>query len=66
MHDQNNDGTFTRKSRPVGKGLTENSQPNDGFGTLLPFETLELDIIFKPPKARVYTFDLTCKSMINR
>nr|XP_015192719.1 PREDICTED: cilia- and flagella-associated protein 74 isoform X1 [Lepisosteus oculatus]XP_015192720.1 PREDICTED: cilia- and flagella-associated protein 74 isoform X1 [Lepisosteus oculatus] len=41
-------------------------QPNDGFGTLLPLETLEIDIIFSPTKAREYSFELTCKSGINR
>ncbi|XP_071479048.1 cilia- and flagella-associated protein 74-like, partial [Diadema antillarum] len=41
-------------------------QPNEGFGTLLPFETIELDIIFSAKKAKEYTFDLTCKSGINR
>ncbi|XP_018408595.1 PREDICTED: cilia- and flagella-associated protein 74 [Nanorana parkeri] len=41
-------------------------QPNDGFGTLLPLETMTLDIIFKAPKAGEYSCDLTCKSAINR
>ncbi|XP_023649466.2 cilia- and flagella-associated protein 74 isoform X1 [Paramormyrops kingsleyae] len=41
-------------------------QPNDGFGTLLPLETLEIDIIFSPEKAGEYSFPLTCKSGINR
>ncbi|XP_064642380.1 cilia- and flagella-associated protein 74-like [Lineus longissimus] len=41
-------------------------QPNDGFGTLLPQEKIELDIIFNPKKARNYSFELTCKSLINR
>ncbi|XP_046572911.1 LOW QUALITY PROTEIN: cilia- and flagella-associated protein 74-like [Haliotis rubra] len=41
-------------------------QPNDGFGTLLPLETIELHVIFSPPKARDYKFDLCCKSLINR
>ncbi|XP_030843009.1 cilia- and flagella-associated protein 74 [Strongylocentrotus purpuratus] len=41
-------------------------QPNEGFGTLLPFETIELDIIFSARKAKEYSFDLTCKSGINR
>ncbi|XP_075045701.1 cilia- and flagella-associated protein 74 isoform X2 [Mixophyes fleayi] len=41
-------------------------QPHDGFGTLLPLETMKLDIIFKAPKAGEYNFDLTCKSAINR
>ncbi|XP_077980899.1 cilia- and flagella-associated protein 74-like isoform X2 [Glandiceps talaboti] len=41
-------------------------QPNDGFGTLLPLETLELDIIFNAKKAKDYSFELVCKSGINR
>ncbi|XP_044137811.1 cilia- and flagella-associated protein 74 [Bufo gargarizans] len=41
-------------------------QPNDGFGTILPLETITLDVILKAPKAGEYHFDLTCKSAINR
>ncbi|KAK7093572.1 cilia- and flagella-associated protein 74-like [Littorina saxatilis] len=41
-------------------------QPNDGFGTLLPLETIELDVIFSPNKAFDYKFELVCKSLINR
>ncbi|KAM6116691.1 cilia- and flagella-associated protein 74 [Phoenicopterus ruber ruber] len=41
-------------------------QPNDGLGILLPLESLTLDIIFKANKAREYSFELTCKSEINR
>ncbi|XP_060115588.1 cilia- and flagella-associated protein 74 [Heteronotia binoei] len=41
-------------------------QPNDGFGTLLPLESLTLDIIFKAMKAKEYSFELTCKTEINR
>lgn len=43
-------------------------QPNDGFGTILPLETLELDVIFQPAKAKAkeYRFELICKSVINR
>ncbi|XP_041377895.1 cilia- and flagella-associated protein 74-like isoform X2 [Gigantopelta aegis] len=41
-------------------------QPNDGFGTLLPLETIDLDVIFSPKKAREYKFELCCKSLINR
>ena len=41
-------------------------QPNDGFGTLLPLETVELDIIFQPKKSGEFNFELTCKSLINR
>ncbi|KAM8927645.1 cilia- and flagella-associated protein 74 [Pelodytes ibericus] len=41
-------------------------QPGDGFGTLLPLETMTLDIIFRATKAKEYCFELTCKSAINR
>ncbi|XP_030041945.1 cilia- and flagella-associated protein 74 isoform X2 [Microcaecilia unicolor] len=41
-------------------------QPNDGFGTLLPLESLQMDIIFKAQKAKEYKMDLTCKTAINR
>ncbi|XP_062247115.1 cilia- and flagella-associated protein 74 [Platichthys flesus] len=41
-------------------------QPNDGFGTLLPQETLDLDLILSANEAREYNFQLTCKTEINR
>ncbi|XP_029910701.1 cilia- and flagella-associated protein 74 [Myripristis murdjan] len=41
-------------------------QPNDGFGTLLPLETLEMELIFSAKKAKEYHFQLNCKSGINR
>ncbi|XP_012920634.1 cilia- and flagella-associated protein 74 isoform X3 [Heterocephalus glaber] len=41
-------------------------QPNDGFGTILPLETLQLDVLFQPTKAREYSFELVCRSEINR
>ncbi|XP_075629373.1 cilia- and flagella-associated protein 74 isoform X2 [Balearica regulorum gibbericeps] len=41
-------------------------QPSDGLGILLPLESLRLDIIFKANKAKEYSFELTCKSEINR
>ncbi|XP_059190214.1 cilia- and flagella-associated protein 74 [Centropristis striata] len=41
-------------------------QPNDGFGTLLPQETLEIDLIFSANKAKEYNFQLSCKSDVNR
>ncbi|KAJ8371108.1 hypothetical protein SKAU_G00111360 [Synaphobranchus kaupii] len=41
-------------------------QPNDGFGTLLPLETLEIEVIFSPKQAAEYKFQLSCKSGINR
>ncbi|CAO2590254.1 Cilia- and flagella-associated protein 74, partial [Lemmus lemmus] len=41
-------------------------QPNDGFGTILPLGTLQLDVIFQPIKAKEYRFELICKSEINR
>lgn len=41
-------------------------QPNDGFGKILPRETLELDLIMRANKAKNYDVTLTCKSEINR
>ncbi|XP_067826189.1 cilia- and flagella-associated protein 74 [Heptranchias perlo] len=41
-------------------------QPNDGFGVLLPLETMNIDIFFKAKQAKEYTFELICKSEINR
>ncbi|XP_050178146.1 cilia- and flagella-associated protein 74 isoform X2 [Myiozetetes cayanensis] len=41
-------------------------QPNDGFGIILPLESLTLDVIFKATKAKEYSFELTCTTEINR
>nr|XP_015822445.2 cilia- and flagella-associated protein 74 [Nothobranchius furzeri] len=41
-------------------------RPNDGFGTLLPQETLKFDLIFSPKIAKEHHFQLICKSGINR
>lgn len=41
-------------------------QPNDGFGTILPLETIELDVIMNADKAREYNFQLSCKNGIGR
>ena len=41
-------------------------QPNDGFGTILPHEKLDLDVMFSPSKAQDYRFKLLCKSEIGR
>ncbi|XP_067872959.1 cilia- and flagella-associated protein 74 [Heterodontus francisci] len=41
-------------------------QPNDGFGVLMPLETLNIDIMFKAKQAKEYAFELICKSEINR
>lgn len=43
-----------------------NVQPNDGFGTLLPNETIPIDINFSPKMAKEYKFTVLCKSMVNR
>jgi hypothetical protein len=43
-----------------------NVQPNDGFGTLLPNETIQLDINFSPKSAKEFIFQVTCKSLVNR
>ncbi|CAB4013133.1 Hypothetical predicted protein [Paramuricea clavata] len=39
-------------------------QPNDGFGTLLPLESLDIDIIFSAKKAQEYNLELVCKNGI--
>ncbi|XP_016372318.1 cilia- and flagella-associated protein 74 [Sinocyclocheilus rhinocerous] len=41
-------------------------QPNDGFGTLLPSQCMEIYLIFSPSKAGEYNFTLACKTSINR
>ncbi|XP_026126470.1 cilia- and flagella-associated protein 74 isoform X1 [Carassius auratus] len=41
-------------------------QPNDGFGTLLPSQCMDIYLIFSPSKAGEYNFTLTCKTSINR
>lgn len=41
-------------------------QPNDGFGQLLPHETLPVDVIFSASKPKEYSFELTCKTGIDR
>uniref|UniRef100_A0A3Q3XH14 Uncharacterized protein n=1 Tax=Mola mola TaxID=94237 RepID=A0A3Q3XH14_MOLML len=40
-------------------------QPNDGFGALLPQETLEIDLIFSATKAKEYSFQLTLCTRFN-
>ncbi|XP_074162622.1 cilia- and flagella-associated protein 74 isoform X2 [Sminthopsis crassicaudata] len=41
-------------------------QPNDGFGVIRPLQSLPLDVIFKPLKAKEYDFQLNCITEINR
>ncbi|KAH8851167.1 Cilia- and flagella-associated protein [Schistosoma japonicum] len=41
-------------------------QPNDGFGVILGKETIELELLFQPKKAKEYHFTLVCKSGIGR
>lgn len=43
-----------------------NVQPNDGFGTLLPNETIPIDINFCPKSAKEFKFTVVCKSLVNR
>lgn len=45
---------------------TVDVQPNDGFGTLLPLESFDVDIMFNAKKAKEYDFDLSCKTGIGR
>ncbi|KAK7135236.1 hypothetical protein R3I94_014023 [Phoxinus phoxinus] len=41
-------------------------QPNDGFGTLLPSQSMDIHLIFSASKAGEHNFTLTCKTSINR
>jgi len=41
-------------------------EPDDGFGTILPLETLAVRVVFSPASAVEYSFDLTCKTLCNR
>ncbi|XP_051950044.1 cilia- and flagella-associated protein 74 [Xyrauchen texanus] len=41
-------------------------QPNDGFGTLLPSQSMNIHLIFSVLKAGEYNFTLICKTGINR
>ncbi|XP_050973466.1 cilia- and flagella-associated protein 74 [Labeo rohita] len=41
-------------------------QPNDGFGTLLPSQSMDIYLIFSPSKAGEFNFILTCKTSTNR
>uniref|UniRef100_A0A8C3WLK7 Cilia and flagella associated protein 74 n=1 Tax=Catagonus wagneri TaxID=51154 RepID=A0A8C3WLK7_9CETA len=50
----------------VGLPKSVEIQPNDGFGTILPLETLQLDVVFQPAEAKEHSFELVCKSEINR
>jgi hypothetical protein len=38
----------------------------DGFGTLLPFETIEREVIFSPSSATMHNFSLTFSTYLNR
>lgn len=41
-------------------------QPNDGFGELLPTESLDLDVTFSAKKPKSYEFELVCKSGLDK
>jgi len=41
-------------------------QPNDGFGTILPGETLVQNVIFAPKSAVSYNFNLNLRTTLNR
>ena len=41
-------------------------QPGDGFGEILPEETLAVDVIFSARKPREYSFDLVIKTAIDK
>jgi len=40
-------------------------QPNDGFGVILPEETIDVDVIVQVARAGVYNFTLICRTGIN-
>lgn len=41
-------------------------QPNDGFGHLLPRESVTVDVIFSAKKPKDYSFELICKTGIDK
>ena len=41
-------------------------QPNDGFGELLPAQSLNLDVTFSAKKPKLYEFELVCKSGLDK
>ncbi|OON17405.1 hypothetical protein X801_06756, partial [Opisthorchis viverrini] len=41
-------------------------QPNNGFGTILPEQTIELELLFTPDRVKEFKFRITCKSGIGR
>ncbi|PAA60217.1 hypothetical protein BOX15_Mlig021187g1 [Macrostomum lignano] len=41
-------------------------QPNDGFGVILPKETISLEVVFSPDRAADFAFTLTCRTLIDR
>lgn len=41
-------------------------QPDHGFGTLMPTESLQLDVTFSAKKPRNYAFELVCKSGLDQ
>ncbi|TGZ75055.1 hypothetical protein CRM22_000597, partial [Opisthorchis felineus] len=41
-------------------------QPNNGFGTILPEQTIELELLFTPDKVKEFKFRIMCKSGIGR
>ncbi len=41
-------------------------QPGDGFGEILPQETLTVDVVFSASKPREYSFELTVKTALDK
>lgn len=41
-------------------------QPNYGFGTLLPQETIDVDVIFSPTEPKFYQFPIICRTTFAR
>ncbi len=41
-------------------------QPGDGFGDILPGETIQLELLFSPDKSKDYKFEVICESLLNQ
>ena len=41
-------------------------QPNDGFGTLLPLESFDVDIMFNAKKAKVRTVAIPSSQIVEK
>lgn len=60
-----NRGILPQRFGCVGLPAHVSVQPNDGFGVLLPLETVQLDVLFSPDRANDYAFTITVKNLYN-